>query len=149
MRKFEIVRDDSIKYNEKNIIMPKRATKFSAGYDLTSPIEVIIRPQEIVTIWTNIKAICNENEVMLLCVRSSLGRKDVCLANDVGVIDADYYGNPDNDGNIGIALKNRSNSDYVVKKYDKIAQIIFMPYLVVDDEEEITHTRNGGYGSTK
>lgn len=148
MRKFEIVKDEAIKYGEKNIIMPKRATKFSAGYDVCSPIEVVIHSQEIVTIWTNIKAICNENEFMLLCVRSGLGRKDICLANDVGIIDADYYGNPETDGNIGVALKNRGNTDYVVHKNDRIAQIIFMPFLKVDNEEEIENTRNGGYGST-
>ena len=148
MRKFEIVKDEAIMYGVKDIIMPKRATKFSAGYDFSSPIDVTIHSGEIVTIWTNIKACCNQNEFMLLCVRSGLGRKDICLANDVGIIDADYYSNPNNDGNIGVALKNRGTTDYKINKNDKIAQIIFVPFEKVDDDEETDSLRSGGYGST-
>ena len=111
-------------------------------------IDVTIHSGEIITIWTNIKACCNDNEFILLCVRSSMGRKDICLANDIGVIDGDYYSNPDNDGNIGVALKNRGSKDFVIHKNDKIAQILFMPYLKVDNEETVTGVRGGGYGST-
>lgn len=148
MRKFEIVQDFAIKYNEKSVKLPSRATKFSAGYDLSSPTDIIIPAGKIETIWTNIKAVCNDNEFMLMCVRSSLGRKDICLANDIGVIDRDYYSNPNNDGNIGVALKNRGTEDFVIHKGDKIAQIIFVPYLTIDNEEEIINERQGGYGST-
>ena len=148
MRKFEVVRDDAIRYGQKDVIMPKRATINSAGYDICSPTDIVIPAGEIVTVWTNIKACCNDNEFILLCVRSSMGRKDICLANDIGVIDGDYYSNPDNDGNIGVALKNRGSKDFVIHKNDKIAQILFMPYLKVDNEETVTGVRGGGYGST-
>ena len=148
MRKFEVVRDDAIMYGQKDVIMPKRATINSAGYDICSPTDIVIPAGEIVTVWTNIKACCNQNEFMLLCVRSGLGRKDICLANDVGIIDADYYSNPNNDGNIGVALKNRGTTDYIIKKNDKIAQIIFVPFEKVDDDEETDSVRSGGYGST-
>lgn len=148
MRKFEVVRDDAIMYGQKDVIMPKRATINSAGYDICSPTDIVIPAGEIVTVWTNIKACCNDNEFILLCVRSSMGRKDICLANDIGVIDGDYYSNPDNDGNIGVALKNRGSKDFVIHKNDKIAQILFMPYLKVDNEETVTGVRSGGYGST-
>lgn len=148
MRKFEVVRDDAIMYGQKDIIMPRRATINSAGYDVCCPIDIVIPAGEIVTVWTNIKACCNENEFILLCVRSSMGRKDICLANDIGVIDGDYYSNPDNDGNIGVALKNRSSNDYIIHKNDKIAQILFVPYLKADNEETVTDVRGGGYGST-
>lgn len=148
MRKIEVVRDDAIEYGAKDIVLPVRGTKYSAGYDLCSPIDAIIHPGEIVTIWTNLKAQCNEDECILLFIRSSMGRKDICLANSVGLIDGDYYSNPKNDGNIGVALKNRSESDFIIKKGDKIAQLVFMPFLVVDNEEEITTVRTGGYGST-
>ena len=148
MRKFEVVRDDAIMYGQKDIIMPRRATINSAGYDVCCPIDIVIPAGEIVTVWTNIKACCTENEFILLCVRSSMGRKDICLANDIGVIDGDYYSNPDNDGNIGVALKNRSSNDYIIHKNDKIAQILFVPYLKADNEETVTGVRGGGYGST-
>ena len=42
MRKFEIVKDEAIEYGEKDIIMPKRATKNSAGYDICSPTDIVI-----------------------------------------------------------------------------------------------------------
>lgn len=148
MRKFEVVRDDAIMYGQKDVIMPKRATINSAGYDICSPTDIVIPAGEIVTVWTNIKACCNDNEFILLCVRSSMGRKDICLANDIGVIDGDYYSNPDNDGNIGVALKNRGSKDFVIHKNDKIAQILFIPYLKVDNEKAVTGVRGGGYGST-
>lgn len=148
MRRIERVRDDAIQYGVKDVIIPKRSTKFSAGYDICSPIDVVLKAGEIKTIWTNIKAECNSNECILLFIRSSMGRKGVTLANSVGLIDADYYSNANNDGNIGVALKNNTNADFAISKNDKIAQLVFMPYLVIDDEEEITNIRNGGYGST-
>ncbi len=148
MRKIEKVRDSAIMYGQSDVIIPKRGTKFSAGYDIHSPIDIVIPAGEIVTIWSNIKACCNENECILLLVRSSLGRKDICLANSVGLIDCDYYSNPDNDGNIGVSLKNRGSADYQINKNDKIAQLLFVPYLTIDDEEETTAIRNSGFGST-
>lgn len=148
MRKIEKVKDSAIMYGQSDVIIPKRSTKFSAGYDIYSPIDIVIPAGEIVTIWSNIKACCNENECILLLVRSSLGRKDICLANSVGLIDCDYYSNPDNDGNIGVSLKNRGSADYQINKNDKIAQLLFMPYLTVDDEEETNAIRNSGFGST-
>lgn len=148
MRKIERVKDSAIMYGQSNVIIPKRSTKFSAGYDIYSPIDIVIPAGEIVTIWSNIKACCNENECILLLVRSSLGRKDICLANSVGLIDCDYYSNPDNDGNIGVSLKNRGSADYQINKNDKIAQLLFVPYLTIDDEEETNAIRNSGFGST-
>lgn len=148
MRKIEKVKDSAIMYGQSDVIIPKRSTKFSAGYDIYSPIDIAIPAGEIVTIWSNIKACCNENECILLLVRSSLGRKDICLANSVGLIDCDYYSNPDNDGNIGVSLKNRGSVDYQINKNDKIAQLLFVPYLTIDDEEETNAIRNSGFGST-
>ena len=148
MRKFEIVKDEFIKYGEKDVVIPHRSTKFSAGYDMYSPSDVIIPAGGIGTVWTNIKVACNSDEFVMICVRSSIGRKGLCLANDVGIIDSDYYGNPETDGNIGIMLRNTTTNDFAIKKGDKIAQAIFMKYLTVDGEEEILASRRGAFGST-
>ena len=67
--------------------------KFGNGLEYIDMNDFVNSPLE--------KIVFNENEFMLLCVRSSMGRKDICLANDVGIIDCDYYSNPDNDGNLG------------------------------------------------
>ena len=70
------------------------------------------------------------------------------VANTIGVIDSDYYGNVSNDGNLGFRLYNYGDTPYEIKAGDKIGQGVFMKYLTVDDEEEITNERVGGFGST-
>ena len=69
------------------------------------------------------------------------------IANTIGIIDSDYYSNPDNDGNIGIFLKNISDKELKIFKGDKIAQGIFMKYFKVDNDKT-TAKRAGGFGST-
>ena len=148
MRKFEVVREDAIQYGVVPNKMPKRATKHIAGYDIYSPIDITIEPKSMEMIWTNIKAKFESDEVLLLCVTSGMGKHGIMVANTIGVIDCDYYSNVGNDGNLGFRLYNFSNEPYVIKVGDKIGQGIFMKYLTVDDEEEITDERVGGFGST-
>lgn len=134
--------------NENDIVVPTRSTMFSAGYDFTSPIECVLKPREEVKIPTGIKACMNDNEVLLIVVRSSLGFKhNIRLKNQVGVIDKDYYDNPSNEGHIMVALRNESNDEVVIKKGDRIVQGIFINYLTVDDDSSNTQ-RTGGIGST-
>lgn len=148
MRKFEVVKEEHKKYGVKEVTLPIRSTINSAGYDMFSPIDITIEPNTIETIFTNVKAICNSDEFIMVCVRSSMGKKGVCLANDVGIIDSDYYSNPNNDGNIGVMLKNTSSIPFEIKAGDKIAQAIFMKYLVVDNDVPANNIRTSGFGST-
>ena len=91
----------------------------------------------------------NKDEDLYVYSRSSLGYKyDVCLTNCVGVIDSDYYNNPDNEGHFKVKLSNNGDKDFVINNGDRIAQAVFMKYLTVDDEEEIVNKRVGGLGST-
>lgn len=148
MRKFEVVFENKRKNPNAKIAMPKRATKHSAGYDFYSPIDVVVLPKQTQMIWTDIKACFNENEVLLLAVTSGMGKRGIMLANNVGVIDCDYYGNEANDGNLGFMLYNFSDKTYEVKAGDKIGQGIFTSFLTVDNEEEVLAERKGGFGST-
>ena len=147
MRAFYNVEDNFKKYDGTSF-MPKRATKYSAGYDFYSPIDIVIKPNTMEMIWTNIKSQFNEDEVLILCVTSGMGKHGIMVANTIGVIDSDYFSNTGNDGNIGFRLYNFSENDYVIKTGDKIGQGIFTKFLTVDNEEEITAVRKGGYGST-
>lgn len=99
---------------------------------------------------TGIKAYMQPNEVLLLVNRSSgpLKRRLV-LPNGIGVIDADYYDNPANEGEIFVQLINYGLTDYHIKKGERIAQGIFVPYLTADDEETPQADREGGFGSTQ
>ena len=148
MRKFEVVKQEAIQYGVVPNKMPQRATKHSAGYDIYSPISTVIEPKTMQMIWTNIKASFNPDEVLILCVTSGMGKRGIMVANTIGVIDCDYYGNVSNDGNLGFRLYNFSDEPYVIQAGDKIGQGIFLKYLIVDDEKEITATRVGGFGST-
>ena len=156
MRKFEkisyeefrkSVSDDKELYD--SIILPKRSTKNSCGYDIMSVSSGTIMPHESMVFKTGIKAMMNSDEVLYIYSRSGQGFKnDVSLSNSVGLIDADYYNNPSNEGHIMIKLINHSDCEYTVNIGDKIAQGVFMKYLMVDEEEEIKTSRNGGFGST-
>ena len=148
MRKFEVVSKEFIQYGQTEFKMPRRATKYSAGYDLYSPIDITIKPGESEMIWTNIKATFNSNEVLMIFVTSKMGKKHIMLANGTGIIESDYYNNISNDGNLGIRLINLGKEDYCIKVGDKIGQGVFTYFLTVDDEEEITNVRTGGFGST-
>ena len=135
---------------DKDIHLPKRGTKYSAGYDFESLSDFAIKPGEIKLIPTGIKASMNDGEVLLLIVRSSMGFKyNVRLVNQVGVIDKDYYNNEKNEGHIFIKLSNEGDKDYVVNKKDKIIQGLFVNYLTVDNEEIVENERTGSSSTTK
>jgi dUTP pyrophosphatase len=132
-----------------NIILPRRGTKSSAGYDIRTPIQVTIDPGDTVLIPTGVKASIDDDKVLIIVPRSSMGIKKKCMmANTVGIIDSDYYNNPSNEGHIMIALTNTSHSTPVkLEANDRICQCIFMAYYTTDDDNSKT-TREGGIGST-
>lgn len=147
-RGFKIVNKEFRKHPEADIQLPTRGSKVSAGYDFYLPCDITLQPGEKTCVWSDVKAYMNEGEVLMLHVRSSIGiKKGLMLSNITGVIDADYYSNKDNDGNIGIALYNYSDKIVELKKGERICQGVFMPFLVADngntDKERI-----GGIGST-
>lgn len=147
MRKFERVADWAVKYDNNNAPMPIRSTTKSAGYDFFSPTKITIAPHTHECIYTNMKFICQDDEFLLLCNRSSFGKRGISLANGVGIIDADYYGNPTNDGNFGFLLQNNTDEPITIEKNEKIGQGIFLKFLTTDDDVS-TATRTGGFGST-
>lgn len=146
MRHFEVVSDKHRK-NNVDIKLPTRATKNSIGYDFYSPIAVDIEPMHSQMIWTDVKAIFNSDEALIINVRSSMGKQPVMIANTQGWIESDYANNPDNDGNIGFRLFNLGDTIYTVNVGDRIGQGMFIKYLTTDDDNA-TSTRNGGFGST-
>lgn len=144
-RGFEVV-SDKFRKHEGEIQLPYRGTSRAMAYDFYSPLDLVINPGEIGKVWTDVKAYMEDDECLVLNVRSSQGGK-VMLANTQGWIDADYYSNPGNDGNIGVFLKNISGEPYVIKKGDRVAQGAFFKFLVADNGNT-NATRQGGFGST-
>ena len=141
------IKDDKDLYDKYEL--PIRKTKTSAGYDFLAIEDFEIEPCQIKKIPTGIKAKYPEDEVLMLFVRSSMGFKwNVRLCNQVGVIDADYYNNPDNEGHMWIALQNEGDKIFKVEAGQGFGQGIFMKYYIVDDEDEIKNERVGAFGST-
>ena len=138
---------------EDKVQLPARSTKHSGAYDFYSPIPIRIPPRQTVTIHTNVKAYMQPNELLLLFTRSSGGKKGLQLKNTTGLIDSDYYNNPDNEGNIILMLRNTNETggeDIVFSQGEKIAQGVFVNFLLADGDSLENHTivRTGGIGST-
>lgn len=133
----------------KEYSLPKRSTKYSAGYDFFSLYDFVLKPGETMKIPTGIKAKMKSNEMMMLFIRSSMGFKyNVRMCNQVGIFESDYYNNESNEGHVWLKIQNEGNKDYSVKKGDAICQGVFTNFLTVDNEEEIKNIRKGGIGST-
>ena len=147
-RGFEIAKG----FENANINLPVRSTKNSAGYDIEAAEDCIIPSfklgQKPTLVKTGLKAYMQSDEVLILANRSSNpGKKGLILANSIGVVDSDYYGNPDNDGHIMFAFYNFKEEDVEIKKGDRIGQAMFQKYLVTDNDVA-EGKRTGGFGST-
>ena len=147
-RGFEIAKG----FENSNINLPVRSTKNSAGYDVEAAEDCIIpafKPgQKPTLVKTGIKAYMESDEVLILANRSSNpGKKGLILANSIGVVDSDYYGNPDNEGHIMAKFFNFKAEDVEIKKGERIGQAIFQKYLVTDNDIA-QGERTGGFGST-
>lgn len=148
IRGFEVAKG----FENKGINMPVRKTKFSAGYDIEAAEDCVIpvfkAGQKPTLVKTGLKAYMQEDEYLMLCNRSSNPfKKGLVLSNSIGIVDADYYGNSDNDGAFMYAFYNVFDHDVEIKKGDVIGQAIFKKYEIID-EDVAEGERVGGFGST-
>lgn len=127
--------------------LPSRATNKSCGYDFYAINDVTIKPGQIVKIPTGYKAKFLSDEMLFLIIRSSLGFKyNIRMCNQVGVIDADYYNNEDNEGHMFVSLQNEGDKDFCIEKGQAYCQGIFVKYLTCGDK--VSKVRTSGIGST-
>ena len=130
-----------------DIILPRRATAGSAGYDFFSPVTFTLQPGETAKIATGVRVKIADGWALLIYPRSSLGFKyRLTLNNTVGVIDSDYY-NADNEGHIFIKLTNCGDQPLTVEKGKAFAQGVFTPFGITEDDVAAA-ARMGGIGST-
>lgn len=133
---------------KKNFIKVLAALKKgqSVAPDEMTAAQKILKPYLVPT---GIKAYMGDDEYLLVADRSSAPlKRGLVLPNGVGIIDADYYNNDNNEGEIFFQLLNFSLFDQTIKQGEKIGQGIFMPYLTADGEEKPTAKRTGGFGSS-
>ena len=140
MRKFEkisypefvkVFGDNKTLYDD--YMLPLRGTKYSAGYDFFAIKDYVIKPNEILKIPTGYKATFESDEMLMIVVRSSMGFKyNVRLTNQVGIIESDYYNNPDNEGHMLVCLQNHGDKEYIINKGDAYAQGIFVNFKNIE-----------------
>ena len=148
IRGFEVAKG----FENESINLPERKTKYSAGYDVEAAEDCVIPAfklgQAPTLVKTGLKAYMPEDEYLMLCNRSSNPKKKgLVMANSIGIIDSDYYENPDNDGHFMFAFFNIKAEDIEIKKGDVIGQAILQKYLTVDNDKA-EGERVGGFGST-
>lgn len=148
MRKFEKVEN----VMEINFNLPIRKTKKSAGYDFECLKDIYIPPYKIgdkpTLVATGIKCLMEDDEFLMLVNRSSNPKKkNLVIPNSMGIIDADYYNNPENEGEIMFAFYNLSSEPVLIEKGYAIGQGIFIKYGKTEDDNS-EGKRVGGFGST-
>lgn len=133
---------------DTSLKLPQRASAHSAGYDISSPEDVVIYPAKQHIFLTGLKAFMQPDEFLSIHIRSSLAIKlNLRVVNCTGIIDSDYCNNPDNEGHIIVCLRNEGSSPVSIEKGNKIAQGIFQKYLTTDGDEQAAG-RTGGIGSS-
>ncbi len=148
VRGFEVISDFEELPKDERPILPKRQTKYSAGYDFYAMQDTLISKGLGALVRTGVKVYMPTDEHLEVHIRSSYGmRYGMRLANGVGIIDADYYNNPDNEGEILIKLINDGDGEVMIHRGDRFAQGIFVKHYLTDNDDA-DGERVGGVGST-
>lgn len=139
----------NIKKLNDNAVIPTYGSEYAAGADLYACIEesVSILPNETKLIKTGLALELPVGYAAFIYARSGLASKrGLAPANKVGVVDCDYR------GEVMVALHNHSNTEQVVEKGERIAQMVIAPYITAEfkvvDELSDTVRGAGGFGST-
>ncbi len=144
-RGFESVSDK----HKKHLIAvkcPQKATKDSVAYDFFTPVDLVIPPQEKVTVYSDIKAYMEPGVVLILVPRSSAGIKlDLSLSNTIGVGESDFYNNPDNEGNYAFSLRNaRKHMELLGYEFLRFRRKIYpIPQIKDLTEQNTVHIKAG------
>ena len=124
--------------------VPVKAHKQDAGWDLLSPIDIVVPPYSQLDIDTGVHMDIPNHYVGMVKTKSSVIRKRILTE---GVVDSGYT------GSIHVFVNNLSKDNFFIKRGQKIAQIVFLLVLDVDELVEVdqlddTERGDGGFGST-
>lgn len=149
VRGFEVIGEFEEMPKGERPRLPERKTSGSAGYDFYAMEDILLQAGDFVWIRTGIKAYMPQDEFLALYMRSSMGIKNsLRLVNCTAVIDADYYNNPYNEGEIIAVVKNEGKQAYLLHKGERFMQGVFHKFYVADNDNA-GGVRTGGIGSTK
>lgn len=132
----------------EDAVIPTRGTEFSAGYDLCSARNIDLMPKTVTYVATGLKVYMPDDEYLNVSLRSGFAnRYEVFMPNSPSVIDADYYNNESNEGHMVVPIYNTNGIVIPIQKGERIAQGVFLKYLLADGDEA-GGKRTGGFGST-
>lgn len=154
MRKFKKVNKTLVRklMEGTDYNLPVRKTAKSAGYDFECIEDITIEPfkpgMKPTLVPTGVKVYMEDDEYLMLVNRSSNPKKkNLIIPNGVGIVDADYVDNPDNEGEIMFAFYNMGAEPITIEKGYALGQGIFQKFLITEDDEAVGE-RVGGFGST-
>lgn len=141
------------KYVDQTDLLPARQTSQAAAYDLKAATDYTIPPFQPgvkpILVPTGVKVKLNSNQVLLCFNRSSNPiKRNLFLANGVGVIDADYFDNETNEGEIFASFYNYGPQNYQIHRGDRIMQGMIVNYETLTNAITRNRPRTGGFGST-
>lgn len=143
-----MVKFEKVSRIQEDIQLPERSTANSAGYDFFAIEDIVLPAKTLTRVMTGVKCELRPYMYLLLANRSSNpSKKGLFLANGVGIVDADYYNNSENEGEIGFEFYNFSETDTEIKRGEKIGQGIITSYYKAEGDKA-TGSRAGGFGST-
>lgn len=146
-----MIKFEKVSKIKEDIKLPERSTLNSAGYDFFAIEDIILPAKSITRVMTGVKCELMPDMVLILANRSSNpSKKHLILTNGIGVVDADYYNNSGNEGEIGFEFYNISDEDVTIKKGEKIGQGIILKFIKTENDfiSDPYKIRTGGYGST-
>ncbi len=133
----------------KDILLPEYATEGSSGLDLRAAVEteIIIEKGKVGLVPTNLKVEIPIGYEIQIRPRSGLAAKNgIGVLNSPGTIDSDYR------GEIKVILFNFSDEDFIIKRGDRIAQMVvskvYRASFIVSDELNNSTRSDGGFGHT-
>lgn len=141
--RFKEVKNPEIK--DVETVLPIGQTVGSAGADVYSKETVVLAPKQQYIFTSDVKVKLEKDEVCYILARSSLCLKGLSPVITIGVIDSDYYGNENNDGNIKFGYINSTEHYLKIEKGERIAQCVIHKII---PPETLDKERKGGFGST-
>ncbi len=127
--------------------MPEYKTSGAIAFDIATVEEKELPPGELVFLRTGLIVCIPEGYGLIIASRSSTAKKNLVLANGIGVIDQDYCGPEDE---LKLSVRNVGQEPYRIQKGERIAQGLFVPIAkaAFKEIEEIEGVSRGGYGTT-
>ena len=130
-------------------LAPKYMTAHSAGADVKSRVNLVIKPNSVAIIPTGLWIAEYRNKpngdvpMLDMRLRSSMAiNHDLSIPNGVGTIDADYK------DEIGLIVRNNSDMPFIVNKGDRIGQLVLHYIPAITNVDVLNEERKGGYGSS-